>query len=73
MRKTILILVVITAAVIIVFSLFYKRDEQTPESYFPSTPTQADRDAARKLPQSQCSCWVAIGSDPGCHPQQDCI
>ncbi len=76
MKKKYVAVAILIIIVLLIASFFVWRQKQQNETtydHFPSSPTQEERDAARKLPQSECSCWVAAGTDQGCHPQEDCI
>jgi len=41
------------------------------ETYFPSQPTQQEREDAKKIPKDQCPCWDGVNNI--CLPQVDCI
>lgn len=67
----ILILVSIMVILAIALIIFFYQNRNNKALYYPSPPTQAERDAAKKLPIEKCSCWDADKNI--CLPQADCL
>jgi hypothetical protein len=66
-----LIIISLTIFGLLLVAAFLIKQKLQPRYYFPPTPTQDERDAAKKLPQDQCGCWYGV--ENVCHPQADCI
>lgn len=67
--KIFLFLIIISICVFLLW-MFWSSKEKRFE-YFPSSPTQKEREQLKNLPKEKCPCWDDIKKE--CLPQADCL